>query len=227
MQGKKAAVIGATGLIGSQILELLEDDPAFSEIRLLSRRPVNFSHSKIEVRLVNFNDLENFKIAIDGCDVVFCAVGTTQKKVKGDRVEYRKVDYDIPVRAAQFCEETGCHHFLVVSSLGADAQSKNFYLRLKGEMEAAVSTKNIPAISIFRPSMLLGQRNESRPLEKISQKVMSAFSFAVPSRYKAVSGAQVAKVMVEVAKSATEGTRIFESEAIRNFNITAGPRREQ
>ncbi|MGV3527483.1 MAG: NAD(P)H-binding protein [Flavisolibacter sp.] len=227
MQGKRAAVIGATGLIGSQILELLKDDPAFGEIRLLTRRPVIISHPKIEVRLVNFNDLENFKIAIDGCDVVFCAVGTTQKKVKGDRVEYRKVDYDIPVHAAQFCEETGCRHFLVVSSLGADAQSKNFYLRLKGEMEAAVSTKKVPAISIFRPSMLLGERNESRPLEKISQKIMSAFSFAIPSRYKAVSGAQVARVMVEVAKSATEGSRIFESEAIRNFNITADPRREQ
>lgn len=227
MQGKTTALIGATGLIGSEILNLLVEDPDFTHIRVLVRRLVDISHPRVEIRLVNFKDQESFKMAVDGCDVVFCAVGTTTKKVKGNKVAYREVDYDIPVQAAQFGEETGCTHFLVVSSIGADVNSRNFYLRLKGEMESAVLRKNIPAITVFRPSQLLGKRNESRPLENVTQQLMKIFSFAVPARYKAVSGARVAEVMVDVAKNSRSGKRIMENSEIRNYALTADPHREQ
>ena len=140
MEQTTVAVISATGLIGSHLVEQLQQDKAFDTIRVLVRRPANFTHPKVEVKLVNFQDYESFKLAIDGSRVVFCAVGTTQQKVKGDEAAYRKVDFDIPVNAARICAETGCEKFLLVSSVGADSQSKNFYLRLKGEVEEAVNS---------------------------------------------------------------------------------------
>src|SRR6185436_17771214 len=96
-----AAVIGATGLVGSHIVDLLKKDKACQKIRLLVRRPVEFSHPKLEIKLVNFALYESLKLAISGCNMVFSAVGTTQRKVKGDQLKYRKVDYEIPVNAAR------------------------------------------------------------------------------------------------------------------------------
>src|SRR4051794_28318147 len=108
MPQRIATVIGATGLIGNHLVEELLKDDVFNTIRILVRRPASFPGSKTEVKLVNFQDHESFKLAIDGSDAVFCTVGTTQKKVKGNKAAYRSVDYDIPVNAARFCAETGC-----------------------------------------------------------------------------------------------------------------------
>ena len=135
MSDRTATIIGATGLIGNYLLQQLIQDESFNTIRLLVRRPFKNENSKVEIKLIDFNDHESFKLGIDGSDVVFCAVGTTQKKVRGDKEAYRKIDHDIPVNAARFCKETGCNTFLFVSSVGADAKSKNFYLQLKGEVE--------------------------------------------------------------------------------------------
>ena len=179
MPAKTATLIGATGLIGSHILDLLQHDSYFETVRVLVRKPLSFKQSKVEMKLVNFEDEESVKMAVDGSDVVFCAVGTTKKKVKGDMVAYRNVDYKIPVDAARFCSETACPHFLVVSAVGANAARKNFYLRLKGEMEKEVTNYPIPHISIFRPSILIGDRNEFRFGEKIGQALASFFCFFI------------------------------------------------
>lgn len=219
MPAKTVALIGGTGLIGREILSLLEKDPAIHSIRLLSRRLLTYKHPKVEVRLVNFEDREMFKMALDGCDAVFCAVGTTTKKVKGDLDAYRKVDFDVPVHAAEFCEELQVQHLLVVSSIGAGSNKKNFYLRMKGEMEEAVFARNIPAISIFRPSQLLGKRNESRPREELVQKISGTLSFLIPAKYKPVAGSRVARVMVAVAKEVHEGKRVFSNQDILHFPI--------
>jgi uncharacterized protein YbjT (DUF2867 family) len=162
MSAKTATIIGSTGLIGSYLLKHLKKHDSFSTIRLLVRRPVQNDHPKVQVKLIDFNDHESFKLGIDGSDVVFCAIGTTQAKVKGDKEAYRKVDYDIPVKAARFCKETGCSQFLLVSSIGADSKSKNFYLQLKGEVEDAIKQISLESVSIFRPSLLLGNRKETR-----------------------------------------------------------------
>src|SRR5512133_2905195 len=122
MESKTATIIGATGLIGNHLLQLLSADQYFSDIRILVRRPVE-CHQNVEIRIINFSDPHEFRSGISGSDAVFCAVGTTQKKVQGDRVEYRKVDYDIPVNAARFCDETGCPQMLLVSSVGANSRS--------------------------------------------------------------------------------------------------------
>ena len=209
MQTKTVALIGATGLIGSHLLELLKNDDAFTKLRVLVRRPVTFNHPKIEVIQLDFADAAAFKSAITGCDTVFSAVGTTQKKVKGDKVAYRKVDHDIAVNAARFCSETGGKHFLLVSSVGANANGGNFYLKLKGEVDDKVQTFGIPSVSIFRPSMLLGKRGESRPAEAIAQAISKPLSLLFPSNYKPIEAGNVAKAMVEVAKRDVPGARIF------------------
>jgi uncharacterized protein YbjT (DUF2867 family) len=209
MNGKTATIIGATGLIGGHLLELLVNDPYFTAIRVLTRRTVSFHHRKARLLVLDFADPGAFKSAIAGSDAVFCAVGTTQKKVKGDKIAYRKVDYDIPVHAAEFCAETGCPHFLLVSSVGANSQSNNFYLTLKGEVEDRLRTMNIGTISIFRPSMLLGKREEHRFGEGIAQGLMRSLSFLIPSQYKPVGAHEVARAMVAASRKDTPGFHIY------------------
>jgi uncharacterized protein YbjT (DUF2867 family) len=209
MKEKTAALIGATGLIGGHLLSCLQDDKEFKAVRVLVRRPVAISHPKVNVIVIDFADRVAFKSAIAGCDAVFCAVGTTNKKVKGDKTAYRKVDFDIPVNAAQLCAETGVRQFLLVSSVGANSKGGNFYIKLKGEVEDEIKSISIPSVSIFRPSMLLGKREESRPLETIAQGISKGLSFLFASKYKPVLAENVAKAMVAAGKQDRPGFRIY------------------
>jgi uncharacterized protein YbjT (DUF2867 family) len=209
MAQKTAALIGATGLIGAQILHQLLEDPYFSNINVLVRRPIDLAHPKVKVILLDFADEAAYQAAITGSDVVFCSVGTTLKQVNGDMVAYRKIDYDIPVNAARFCAATACPKFLLVSSIGADSQSRNFYLKLKGEVEEKVGSLGLPSVSIFRPSMLVGQRAEFRLGERIGQVVMGVLAFLIPAQYKAIDVKTVAAAMVAVAKKETKGVQFY------------------
>lgn len=206
--------MGSTGLIGSQVLDLLIKDESIVSVRILVRRPVELEHLKLQVKVIDFADLEAFREGIRGSDAVFCAVGTTNNKVKGDKMAYRQVDYDIPVCAARCCAETGGKQFLLVSSVGADKHSRNFYLKLKGEVEEAVKSLDLPSISIFRPSMLLGKRNESRPMETVAQVISKPLSFLFPSKYKPIDAASVARAMVAEAKQCKPGARIYHYQEI-------------
>lgn len=208
MEGKTAIIIGATGLIGSNVVQILQHDEHFETVKVVVRRPVSFD-SQTKVIVIDFSDEIAFKSAIAGSDAVFCAVGTTTKKVKGNKDAYRKADYDIPVNAARFCAETGCANFLLVSSVGANSKSKNFYLKLKGEVEDAVRKMNIRSVSVFRPSMLLGKRQEFRFGEKIVQPLIKTFSFLLPSKYKPITALIVAKAMVSASKQDISGFQIY------------------
>ena len=211
-----ATLIGATGLIGGYLLEELLQDDYYDTIRILIRRPLELIHPKLEKKLVDFTDAESFRLALKGNDVVFCTIGTTQKKVKGDKEAYRKVDYDITVNAAKFCKMNGCETFVFVSSVGANSKSNNFYLKLKGEVEDAVKAVGLKSVHIMRPSVLLGDRKEFRLGEKISKGIMSAFSFLISSKYKPIHGRDVAKAMVAAAKKHDEGFFVLEYSGIKN-----------
>jgi uncharacterized protein YbjT (DUF2867 family) len=206
---QKATIIGSTGLIGSHLLDLILNDDTFSTVRILVRRPIGMNHPKLEVKVIDFTDLEAFREGIRGSNAVFCAVGTTNAKVKGDKTAYRKVDFDIPVNAARFCAETGVPAFLLVSSVGANARGGNFYIKLKGEAEEAVGAQKIPSIAIFRPSMLLGHRNESRPMEAVAQVISRPLGIIVPSKYKPIMASDVAKAMVAAAKKPLPGVKVL------------------
>jgi uncharacterized protein YbjT (DUF2867 family) len=221
MNNKTATIIGATGLIGNQLLQYLLKDDHFDTIRLLVRRPFPHQHPKLEAKLVDFTDHESFKLGIEGSDAVFCAVGTTQQKVKGDNTAYRKVDHDIPVNAARFCKEVGCPQFLLVSSVGADANSSNFYLQLKGEVEDQVKAMGIPSVHIFRPSLLLGERKERRIGEKIAQELLPLFSFALIgkwSKYKPVAAEKIAKAMMISTYTNKNGCHVYEYDDLKRLS---------
>ena len=212
-----ATIIGSTGLIGGYLLDELLKEKYFDTVRILIRRPIELSHPKLEKILVDFNDSDSLLVAMSNSDVVFCAVGTTQKKVKGDKEAYRKVDYDIPVNAARFCKMTGCERYILVSSVGANSKSKNFYLKLKGEVEDAVKDVGLKSVHIMQPSVLLGDRKEFRLGEKIGKEIMRAISFLLPSKYKPIYGRDVAKAMLAAAKKNEDGFFVYEFNGIKRI----------
>lgn len=209
MEQKIAALIGASGLIGNEILSLLTNDHLYKEIWVITRRPLSIQHPKVKEKIIDFADQAAYRLSLQGADHIFCAIGTTQKKVKGDKTAYRKIDYDIPVNAAKWGAELGISHFSLVSSIGANDQSSNFYLKLKGEVETEISKLAIPSIAIYQPSMLLGKRKEFRLAENISKQLFKPLSFLVPSNYKPIQGADVAKAMVNNAKKQSDEIQIL------------------
>ena len=218
MSGKTAAILGATGMIGQYLVEGLLKDPAFETIRLIVRKPYANTNPRIEVKLVDFKDRESLHVALESTDIVFAAVGTTQKKVKGNHELYRSIDFDIPVTAAQLCKETGCERFVIVSSVGADSKSKTFYLRLKGEIEDALVATGLPSLHIFQPSMLLGDRPDVRSGESILQSSMKFISPILPKRFRAIHGRDLAQAMIAASKKEEKGVFRYTYAAIKELS---------
>jgi uncharacterized protein YbjT (DUF2867 family) len=211
MQSIIAVVLGATGLVGEQLVQQLLNDPAFSKVRILVRRPVELSHSKLEVEIVDFDNLTEFRKKLGNGDCIFCCIGTTNKKVKGDKRAYRKIDLDIPVNAARFGKELGFATYLFVSAVGANAASTNFYLRLKGEVEKEIEALHFQSFHSFRPSIFLGKRKEFRLGERIAKSLMEAISplfVGGLKKYRGIEASMVARAMVVAAKSGARGTFI-------------------
>lgn len=208
MSEKTATLIGATGMIGTYLLELLLRDDYFSTVRIIVRRPYPKTDPKLEVKLVDFADAESLKLALEGSDAVFCCIGTTQKNVKGDKALYRKIDFDIPVKIARFAKEAGCEKFIIITSVGADSHSKTFYLKLKGEVEEAIEATGIRSVHLMQPSMLLGDRNEHRAGEQLlqgSMKLISRLLMGSFRKFRAIAGKTVARAMLNAAKKEEPG----------------------
>ncbi len=207
-----AVIIGATGLIGSYAVSELLNDDAFGEVIVLVRREFGLKHAKLKARVVDFNDMEDYKNKLGTGTAIFSCIGTTQKKVKGDRAAYRKIDFDITVNAAKLGKDLGFNTFLFVSAIGANAKAGNFYLKLKGEVEDAVAAVGLNSVHIFQPSMLLGNRNEKRFGESVMQGVMKGISFSLAGKlrkYRPVEALTVAKAMVVAAKNNIAGKHVY------------------
>ena len=218
MQAKTAVLLGATGLIGNHLLHLLLEDDHFTRIRVLVRKPFAFMHPKLEIRITDFNDHDNFHNALGKGDAIFCCTGTTMKNVKGDKTLYRHVDFDIPVHAAQWGVDNGFSQYVVVSAIGANAKSSLFYLQLKGSMEAAIRALPYTSLHIFRPSLLLGVREEKRKGEKLARSVMPVLSFMLAGslkKYRAIEALDVAKAMLAAARSNHTGINVYEYTQIK------------
>ena len=195
-----ALLLGCTGLVGNEILTNLLLDRTFDKVIVLVREPLPFTHPKLEERVIDFQNPSEFEQAMEGGEIIFSAVGTTQKKVKGDAAAYRKVDEWIPTKAAEFGAKWGAKSFLLVSAIGADAQSKNFYLKLKGEVENKIKQSKIPCIYLFQPSLLLGNRKEFRIGERFAQWVFPIFRWVTPPKYRGVDAKNLAKAMIHFSK---------------------------
>lgn len=207
-----AVVIGATGLTGNLVLKELLNDDSFKSVRILVRRNLDIVHPKLEQAIINFDDKVDFNNKFGEGDVIFCCIGTTQKKVNGDKILYAKIDHDIPVNAAEIGILKNFKKFLIVSAIGANKNSSNFYLNLKGRTEN--SLKQFPYISlgIFQPSIINGNRKENRTGEKIAQGVMDLLSILLLGplkKYRAIGADNIAKAMVNESKQKNTGVNYY------------------
>ncbi len=219
-----AIVIGASGLIGSHLVEELLKDAHFVTVRVLVRKKIELNHPKLEQIIVDFNDIHDYTSKFGKGHSIFCCIGTTTKKVNRNINAYRKIDIDIPVNAARIGIAKNFSKYLVVSSAGANANSKNFYLKLKGELENSLKEFSFHSISIFRPGQLLGKRNEDRKGEALLQnttKFFSFFLFGDLKKYHSIKAGDVAKAMIAESKQLHSGVHILEyKEMMKLINLT-------
>ena len=220
MSEKKTIIIGATGLVGDNLLSLLLADSEFDLITALSRKQLSADSKKLKTILTTFEKPDSWSKEINTGSVIFCAIGTTDKKVSGDKQAYRKIDFDIPLQVAIAGIEKGYMQFVLVSAVGANTKSSNFYLRLKGEVEKAICKLPFQSIHIFRPSVLKGKRNERRPGEMIGKKIASLLSFLFIgkfSKYKPIEASELALAMLKCTKKAESGIHIYHHDEIKSI----------
>ncbi len=201
-QTRTAIVVGATGLVGSYLVEELLKRQEYSKIIVLVRRLIDIKHEKLKQHIVDFNDPEKFSSLLLGDDI-YCALGTTIRKA-GSQENFKKIDLDLPVKIGSLAVKNGIHNFLVVSSIGANAGSRNFYLRTKGKMEKKIMQLGFEHVYIVRPSMLLGKRKEFRFGEIAGKVMIRIFSFLLLGKlrkYRGIHGKTVAKSMIRLALS--------------------------
>lgn len=204
------ALLGATGLVGRHTLDLLAADPSFSRVVVLARRKFAEAMApRVEAHIVEFERLHE-RPDLLGVDQVICALGTTIKAVGGSKEQFRAVDYGIPLAAAKIAQQQGARHFLLVSALGASAESRVFYSRVKGELEDALRTLPFRSVTILRPSLLLGDRSEFR----LGEEVAKRFAFLVPGKYRPIHARDVAAALVRSAREDVPGLHILESDEI-------------
>lgn len=195
---KKAIVIGGTGMIGSELVKQLIDNVEYYVIISLVRRPSGVSHPKLVERIVDFDHPESWRNLITG-DVLFSTLGTTLANAKSKEAQY-KVDFTYQFVVAQIAATNLVPNYVLVSSAGANAESKSFYLNMKGKLDLAVQTLNFQCISIFRPGQLAGNRIEKRFGEKLALMLMRALnSIGMLKRYQPIHAQQLAKSMINAA----------------------------
>jgi uncharacterized protein YbjT (DUF2867 family) len=217
---KRALVLGATGLVGKELVKQLVEDPDYAGVTAIVRKPLSFSHPKLKEVLANFDKLE-LQAAEFHVDAVYCCLGTTIK-VAGSKEAFKRVDLDYPVHAAQLARSAGVRHFAVISSTGADEGSMFFYTRVKGELERILQETGLPSLHIFRPSLLLGDRNEKRAGEGAAAAISCALPFiwSGPLRkYKPVEASTVAAAMRAAVRQDKPGVCIYQSSQL--FGLTA------
>jgi len=214
MENRVALVAGSTGLIGGQLLELLLSDTVYSKVIALSRKPLLISHPKLENIIVEANEIKDHKDF--QADDVFCCLGTTIKQAKSKEA-FRKIDFDYPLELARSLKSNEAKQFLLVSALGANKNSGIFYNKVKGEVEEAIDKVGFASFHIFRPSLLIGPRKETRAGEDAAKLFYRIFGFMIPAKYKGIDSIKVARAMVSFAKENKTGIFIHESGELQRF----------
>ncbi len=205
-----AVLAGATGLVGGECLRQLLVSRRYGRVIVVTRRELGagLQHDKLHDVVVEFARLGDVKSQLCG-DHVFCALGTTIRKA-GSQQRFREVDYEFPLRLAQLTLGNGARHFSVVSALGASRSSPFFYSRVKGEMEEGLRQMGWSGLAILRPSVIAGERAESRPLERLGEHLLR---FA-PATWRPVAARDIAAAMVAMALREPQGVTVIESRQI-------------
>ncbi len=216
-----AVVIGGTGLIGSSLVNQLLNNNQYDKVIIIARRWNDQHHPKMEVIIVNFEDKNELVQKFPLGSHIFCCIGTTQKKVSGNKEAYRRIDFDIPYTIAKLGIEKGYSQYLLVSAAGANSTSSNFYLNLKGTLEDALCKLSFQSIHLFRPSVLLGKRKENRWGERLAKFFVIAFSFMLRgkmTKYKAIHSKKVAHAMLTAATKNKNGQFIYHYDEMITMN---------
>jgi uncharacterized protein YbjT (DUF2867 family) len=215
MEGKTAIVFGATGLVGNLLLEAMESSKTYSSIRIFVRQTTGISIPGMEEIVTDFSDPAGIAERIKGDDLFIC-LGTTIKKA-GSIANMEKIDRDLPVMVARMAHANGTKRVAVVSSIGATPASRNYYLRIKGEMEEGIIKIGFERTVIVRPSMLLGDRKEKRAAEivgKVVMKTVQPLLTGKMKRFRAIHGLDVARAMINLINR-DSGISIVESDELK------------
>ncbi len=210
MKQRTALIAGASGLVGGECLRRLLASDAYTKVTVVTRHSLGSAakHPKLREIVIDFAQLDRIKTELRA-DHVFCALGTTIRKA-GSRAKFREVDFEYPRHLAELALRNGAKHFSLVSALGASSKSGVFYSRVKGELEDALRAMHWPSLCILRPSVIAGDRRESRPLERLS---VALLRFG-PATYRPVAAGKIAAAMIATAQREPRGVTILESSEI-------------
>jgi uncharacterized protein YbjT (DUF2867 family) len=212
----KAVIAGASGLIGSKLLNILLNELYYDEVLILVRKELPVSHKKLVQLVIDFDRLDDHTAAVAG-HVVFCCLGSTKKKTP-DLAAYRKIDHDYPLKLAQLAKQNGVEQYHLVSAIGANSHSSNFYTRMKGEVEEAIEKVGLDCLHIYQPSVLTGGRQESRPMERFIiglMKVIDPLLVGGLKKYRSISAGTVAWAMFNESIKKQEGVFVHASDKIK------------
>ncbi len=216
MESKTAIIAGASGLIGRSLTQKLLNSNDYGQVIALVRKPLNLEHDKLIQQVINFDELSQMSDFPKGDDV-FCTLGTTIK-VAGSKEAFYKVDFTYPYELAKRGLKEGADRFFIVSAMGANMKSRYFYNRVKGELEDKISFLDYRTRYIFKPSLLRGNRKESRPGEKFAQAITRIIPFVGPwKKYRPIHGDKVADAIMKVAQQEDKGCYFYESELMRKM----------
>jgi uncharacterized protein YbjT (DUF2867 family) len=216
--GRKALLLGATGLIGKELLHLLLAENEYEQVNIIVRNGVDIHHPKLNTVIDNLDSMDSYEDMFK-VDDIYCCLGTTIKKA-GTRENFQKVDLDYPLQAARLGLKQGASKYLVVSAIGADENSPFFYSRVKGRLEEGLTKMGFESVIIFRPSLLLGKREEVRIGEKAAELVSVPLGFLFKGKlrkYRPVQGEAVASMMLAAALLPGKGIKVFESIGTTEF----------
>jgi len=211
VQNETVLILGATGLVGSHCLQRFLAQDQFSRVVTLSRKPLDISPARSGHRnhVIDFDQPASYQDKV-AADIVICALGTTIKKA-GSREKFRRVDFHYQLAFARAARSAGARHLLLVSAKGAAANSRFFYNRVKGELETAVMGLGYERLSIFRPSLLKGDRREFRAGEEFGKFVAGALSFVIPQQWQPTPVERLADAILAAAQIGAPGKEIYES----------------
>lgn len=214
----KAVIVGASGLIGSKLLNILWQWPEYDEIISLGRKKINLKNKKLTQLIVDFDHLDNYSEYING-HAVFCCLGTTRKKTP-DLKEYRMIDHDYPLKLAEIAKENQVKQYHLVSSLGANPDASGFYLKTKGETEEGIKSVGMDCVHIYQPSILTGQRSEQRLGELLAlqlMKVLDPLLLGPFKKYRSIPAYTVAMAMFKESLKNEDGLFVHPSDQIKQL----------
>lgn len=217
--GRTALIAGASGLVGSILLNQLLKDQRYEHVIALVRKPLHVESAKLSEVIADFDQGDSYRNWFKGVDDVYCCLGTTIRDA-GSKEAFRRVDYTYPLSLAKAAAVAGVGTFVCITALTADPQSRIFYNRIKGEAEGAISSLEIPSIIFIRPSFLIGKRKQVRTGERIAVFLVKAINFLLKGsfrKYRGVSAEAVAKGMLYFANSGLQGVSIIESDRLLPF----------